>query len=79
VSIPFLQKTFEKYRFNPQVALYAVDVWECQKGEELRTLVKGFLKENGYTFPAIYGSDMAERYGVEGIPTKFVIDPKGKI
>jgi len=41
--------------------------------------VKKFIEENKYTFPVLYDENFVEKYGVEGIPTKFIIDREGKI
>ncbi len=37
------------------------------------------MADNKYTFPVLYDEGFVEKYGVEGIPTKFIIDKKGKI
>ncbi len=37
------------------------------------------MADNKYTFPVVYDEGYVEKYGVEGIPTKFIIDKKGKI
>jgi thiol-disulfide isomerase/thioredoxin len=79
ISMPFLQKTYEKYRADARVAFFAVDVWEQQTGDQLNALVSSFITQNKYTFPILLGGDLAEKFGVEGIPTKFVLDGEGKI
>lgn len=79
MSFPFLQKAYEKYRKDPRVAIFAVNTWEREKGEARETTVKKFLADNKYTFPVLYDDSSVERYGVEGIPTKFMIDQKGII
>lgn len=79
MSFPTLQKVYEKYKSHPQVAIYALDTWENVGGKEQEDLVKKFLADNKYTFPVLYDEGMVEKYGVEGIPTKFVIDKKGDI
>ena len=78
-SFPTLQKVFEKYRENPSVQILALDTWENVKGEEREVQVKKFLTENGYTFPVLFDEGFVDKYGVEGIPTKFVIDRKGRV
>jgi pentatricopeptide repeat protein len=79
MSFPTLQKVYEKYKSHPQVAIYALDTWENVSGKEKEDLVKKFLADNKYTFPVLYDEGMVDKYGVEGIPTKFVIDKKGAI
>ncbi len=78
-SFPTLQKVFEKYRENPSVQILALDTWENVKGEEREVQVKKFLTENGYTFPVLFDEGFVDKYGVEGIPTKFVIDRRGRV
>lgn len=80
-SFPYLQKVCKKYKDNDDVRIYAINTWERESGVEREDKVKKFIKENGYTFTVLLDIDnkVVEKYGVEGIPTKFVIDKKGKI
>jgi thiol-disulfide isomerase/thioredoxin len=78
-SFPALQKIYEKYKDNPKIVILALDTWERVAGAEREALVKKFVEENKYTFPVLYDEGFVEKYGVEGIPTKFVIDKKGMI
>ena len=48
-------------------------------GTERTDLVKKFIAENKYAFPVLFDKDAVDRYGVDGIPTKFIIDKKGNI
>ena len=78
-SFPALQRIYEKYKENPNVVILALDTWERMAGAEREEEVKKFIADNKYTFPVLYDDGFVERYGVEGIPTKFVIDKKGMI
>ena len=78
-SFPFLQQVYNKYKENPNVVILALNTWEREAGAEREALVKKFMEENKYTFPVLYDEGFVEKYGVEGIPTKFVIDKKGMI
>jgi thiol-disulfide isomerase/thioredoxin len=78
-SFPYLQKVYDKYRNNPHVAILALNTWEHETGEERENNVKKFIADNKYTVPVLYDEGFVERYGVEGIPTKFVLDKKGRI
>lgn len=78
-SFPYLQKVYDKYKSNPNVVILALDTWENVSGKEREDLVKKFMADNKYTFPVLYDQGFVEKYGVEGIPTKFVIDKKGMI
>lgn len=80
-SFPHLQKVYEKYRKNPNVVILAVNTWENEKGEAREKTVRKFIADKQYTFPVLFDQDNATvtAYGVEGIPTKFIIDKKGRI
>jgi thiol-disulfide isomerase/thioredoxin len=78
-SFPTLQKMYEKYKDNPNIAILALDTWENEKGEEREKNVKKFIDENKYTFPVLFDENFVTKYGVEGIPTKFIIDHEGNI
>ncbi|MEP0823805.1 MAG: TlpA family protein disulfide reductase [Ignavibacterium sp.] len=78
-SFPTLQKIYDKYKGHPSIAILAVNTWENLKGEEMKQHVRKFMEENKYTFPVVFDEGMVEKYGVEGIPTKFVIDQNGII
>ncbi len=78
-SFPYLQKVYDKYKGNPNVVILALNTWENVSGKEREDLVKKFMADNKYTFPVLYDQGFVEKYGVEGIPTKFVIDKRGMI
>ncbi|MBF8294290.1 MAG: resA 6, partial [Bacteroidetes bacterium] len=78
-SFPYLQQVYNKYKDNPKVVILAVNTWENVSGKEKEDLVKKFMADNKYTFPVLYDEGFVEKYGVSGIPTKFVIDKKGMI
>ena len=78
-SFPYLQQVYNKYKDNPNVVILALNTWENVSGKEREDLVKKFMADNKYTFPVLYDEGFVEKYGVEGIPTKFVIDKKGMI
>lgn len=81
MSFPSLQKIYNKYQKNKNVVILAVNAWERVKGDERDKTVRKFIADNKYTFPVLFDQDDATigAYGVDGIPTKFVIDKKGKI
>lgn len=83
-SFPVLQKVYNKYKKNPNIVILAVNTWENEKGKEREKAVKDFIKENKYTFPVLYDiEDRAKafvtQFGVDGIPTKFILDKDGNI
>jgi thiol-disulfide isomerase/thioredoxin len=79
MSFPYLQKVYDAFRGNPRVAIYAVNSWERVQGAQRDATVRKFIADNKYTFPVLYDDDTIEKYGVTGIPTKFVIDREGKL
>jgi len=63
-------------RFNAQgLEILAVDI-----GEDAST-VQQFIRSGGYTFPVMLDSSsrVSSIYGIEAIPTSFIIDREGKI
>jgi thiol-disulfide isomerase/thioredoxin len=78
-SFPTLQKVYNKYRKNAGVKIFALDTWERVSGKQREDLVKKFIADNKYTFPVLYDEGFVDKYGVEGIPTKFIIDKKGNL
>jgi len=79
MSFPALQKVYDHYASNPNVRILALNTWERVGGIERTELVKKFIAENKYTFPVLLDLETVDRYGVDGIPTKFIIDKKGNI
>lgn len=78
-SFPTLQKVYDKYKDNPNIKILAINTWERVKPEEREQHVKNFIEKNKYTFPVVFDTDIVSKYGVEGIPTKFIIDQNGRI
>ncbi|HUL43425.1 MAG TPA: redoxin domain-containing protein [Bacteroidota bacterium] len=79
-SFPYLQKVYEKYSGNPRVAFLALDTWERQKDyPSTVSNAKKFIQDNKYTFPVLIDENAVDKYGVTGIPTKFILDRSGSI
>lgn len=84
-SFPGMQKVVEKYKDDENVVLLFVDTFE--RGDNREKLVTDFISENNYDFHVVYDQEIensrdfevAEKYGVSGIPTKVIIDGNGKI
>jgi thiol-disulfide isomerase/thioredoxin len=79
-SFPSLQKLYEQYRSNPNVAIAVVNVWERTK-DRVKT-VKDFLMSNPtLQFPVYLDptDSVVAKYGVTGIPTKFYLGKDGRI
>ena len=85
-SFPGMQKAVNKYKDNPNVVFLFIDTWETAENRE--KLVTDFIKSKNYNFNVLYDEKKKENpaefavvssYKVEGIPTKFIIDPEGNI
>ena len=88
VSFPGMQKAVTKYADNENVEFLFIDTWESTSGEAREKGVSDFITENDYTFnvlmdtPKEEGSreyDVVSAYEVDGIPTKLILGPDGKI
>jgi thiol-disulfide isomerase/thioredoxin len=81
MSFPSLQKMQDKYKNDPNIRILALDTWQKEKSDADREkVVKEFIADNKYTFKVLFDTDsIVKRYGVTGIPTKFVIDKAGMI
>jgi thiol-disulfide isomerase/thioredoxin len=78
-SFPYLQKAYEQYKSNPDVIILALNTWENETGAEREAKVRKFMEEKKFTFPVLFDDNFVYKYGVDGIPTKFIIDKKGMI
>ncbi len=72
-ELPEFQKLYDMYKDNPRVAFIAASTdAEQQK-------VQPYVAEMNFSFPVAYAGDTATKFGVEGIPSLFIIGPSGKI
>ncbi len=78
-SFPHLQKVYDRYKDDPNVMILALNTWERVAPQDREKHVKDFLQKNEYTFPVLFDTDVVKQYGVEGIPTKFIVDKEGII
>lgn len=80
-SFPYLQKFWDEHKQDPDVTVLAINCWERKKGDERVDLVRSFITKNDYTMPVLLDmkDEFVAKYGVKGIPTKFLVGPDGKI
>jgi thiol-disulfide isomerase/thioredoxin len=78
-SFPSLQQVYNKYKENSNVKILTMNTWENKVGKEREDLVRKFIEENKYSFTVLYDEGFVEKYGVDGIPTQFIIDKNGRI
>jgi thiol-disulfide isomerase/thioredoxin len=78
-SFPGMQKAVDNFADNKDVVFLFVDTWE--RGENKLKNASDFVESNKYTFNVLLDEkdEVVAKYGVEGIPTKFVVDKAGKI
>ena len=78
-SFPGMQKAVNKYKDRDDVAFVFIDTWERVEDKEKNAAE--FIASKEYTFNVLMDNDNAvvKSFGVSGIPTKFVVDKKGKI
>ncbi|WP_224489954.1 TlpA disulfide reductase family protein [Robertkochia flava] len=86
-SFPGMQKALDKYKDNEDVVFLFIDTFERGTDEKRITMTGDFIKKNNYSFTVLLDAmdeetnafEVADNYGVTGIPTKFVIGPDGHI
>ena len=84
-SFPGMQMAVNKYKDDPNIEFLFIDTWE--NGDNFLPGVKSFIDTNKYTFHVLIDdkietgrqAKVVSAYGVNGIPTKFVIDKNGNI
>jgi thiol-disulfide isomerase/thioredoxin len=78
-SFPGMQKAVNKYADDPNVKFVFIDTWE--NGDDQKKKVEEFITTNKYNFHVLLDSDskVVEKFKVDGIPTKFIVDKNGKI
>ncbi|MGC8745196.1 MAG: redoxin domain-containing protein [Candidatus Saccharicenans sp.] len=78
-SFPGMKQLVEEYQKDPSVAFIFVNTWQEEANKD--QVVKDFLAKNQYPFNVLIDGEnkVVSQYNVSGIPTKFIIDPKGKI
>ena len=72
-ELPEFQKFYDLHRNDPKVAFIAAST------DSEREKVAPYIQQSGYTFPVGYAGQSATKFGVEGIPSLFIIGPQGKI
>lgn len=80
-ELPILNQLYEEYGFNEDdvVILTIASPNVGREGDE--EYIKSFIEQNGYTLPVLMddGGMIASYYGIQAIPTNFVIKPDGTV
>lgn len=72
-EMPYMNELYPEYKDKMDFIVASVD----SKQDDVVT----FQKKNNYAFPIYYAknSEVSSAYGLQGIPTSFIIDGKGNI
>jgi len=85
-SFPGMQKAVDKYKNDPNVVFLFINTWQTEENRE--KVVKDWLATTTYSFNVLLDTknkedqskfDVIEKYKVDGIPTKFIVDGNGNI
>ncbi|MBK7104633.1 MAG: TlpA family protein disulfide reductase [Ignavibacteriae bacterium] len=78
-SFPIMQKAVDKFEKSKNVKFLFVNTWE--RVEDKLKNASDFIEKNKYLFHVLLDdqNEVIDNYGVEGIPTKFIIDKNGNI
>lgn len=84
-SFPGMQAAQEQYDDDKSVEFLFINTWE--RGDNYKANVAAFIERNNYPFEVLFddqqdpqtGQNLAARFGVQGIPAKFILDAEGKI
>lgn len=85
-SFPGMQMAVNKYKDDPNVVFLFINTWQTEEARE--KVVRDYLATTSYTFNVLLDTknkqdpskfDVISQYGVDGIPTKFIIDGNGNI
>jgi len=72
-ELPEFQVFYDLYKNDPRIVFVAAST------DQEKQKVKPYIEEMKFTFPVAFADGTAEKFGVEGIPSLFIIGPQGKI
>ena len=78
-SFPAMQRVVDKYAENENVEILFIDTWE--RGDDKEANAAKFVDSHEYSFEVLMDNDneVVGKYGVSGIPAKFVLDKNGHV
>lgn len=84
-SFPAMQLAVDKYKNDPAVKFLFIHTWE--QGDSATQVARKYILDMKYSFQVLMDlksketgtNAVVESFKVSGIPTKFIIDPKGNI
>lgn len=88
-AFPAMQRAVNKYKDNKDVVFLFINSWEPEKDpEKRRALVQKFFADKPFQFNVLLDTRpvpeqenylVISKYGVKGIPAKFIIDKSGNV
>ena len=72
-ELPEFQAFYDLYKKDPRIVFVAAST------DQEKQKVQPYVDEMKFTFPVAFAEDTATKFGVEGIPSLFIIGPQGKI
>jgi thiol-disulfide isomerase/thioredoxin len=82
MSFPGMKMAMDKYKNDPNVEFLFVNTYERVGQDKWKETVSNFVNQRKMTDYKVIldlGGSIAQTYGVEGIPAKFMVDKEGKI
>ena len=78
LAMPGIEKLHKQFGAGKQgVRFIGVNAWEQ---DDTNKLALNYMKSQGFTYDLVLNADeVAQKYGIEGIPTLLVIDKKGVV
>lgn len=83
-SFPGMKAAQEHYADDESVEFLFINTWE--RDANYKANVAAFIERNNYPFEVLFddqtdadGQNLAAKFGVRGIPAKFILDKNGKI
>ena len=80
-GLPYLNE-FDAKHGSDVVEVFAVNIWERGEPADVRKKVSDYWKSNSFETTVLLGSsvaELAENYGINGIPTTVIIDMNGNV
>ncbi len=78
-SFPGMQRAQDNHKDRSDIAFLFINTWERVDDKEKNA--GDFVKNNNYTFNVLMDNEneVVEKFGVKGIPAKFILDKNGRI
>lgn len=81
-SFPGMQAAVNHYKEDSDVVFLFINTWE--KDKDYKTKAADFIKKEGYNFHVVFDDAdrkkaLVNKYKIAGIPTKIIIDKKGRV